>query len=123
MDVWMSDPMLNANSAVARWHESSQKFGFKFLVTQIMGYLTGGPQRYTGRPMEEAHKHLNINAQQWDSFVAGADKVFQEFGLDARTHSDLKGIIVGFKQECVVGPSEAVPPYPGLSKPGPSSAG
>ena len=23
---------------VARWHESQQKAGFKFLVTQIMGY-------------------------------------------------------------------------------------
>ncbi len=36
---------------VARWHESQQKAGFKFLVTQIMGYQTGGPQKYaTGRP-------------------------------------------------------------------------
>ena len=30
---------------VARWHESQQKAGFKFLVTQIMGYQTGGPQK------------------------------------------------------------------------------
>merc|ERR1712186_278748 len=58
----MADPALNANTKVARRHESQQKFGFKFLVTQVMGYLTGGPQRYTGRPMEEAHKHLAISS-------------------------------------------------------------
>ena len=57
----MADPKLNDNLAVSRWHESQQKFGFKFLVSQFFGYLTGGPQRYTGQPMDAAHKHLNIS--------------------------------------------------------------
>ena len=34
----MADGTLNDNAMVARWHESQQKAGFKFLVTQIMGY-------------------------------------------------------------------------------------
>merc|ERR1711959_576508 len=83
MDVWMADATLNANAAVAHWHESQQKFGFKFLVTQLLGYLTGGPQRYTGVPMDVAHKHFGITAAQWDSFTADAGRVFQEFGIDA----------------------------------------
>merc|ERR1711912_82201 len=65
METWMANPVLNGNVKVARWHESKQKSGFKFLVTQIMGYLTGGPQRYTGRPMDEAHKHLAITPAEW----------------------------------------------------------
>jgi hypothetical protein len=44
MDAWMADPILNANDAVATWHERAQRCGFKFLVTQLMGYLCGGPQ-------------------------------------------------------------------------------
>merc|ERR1719379_317862 len=64
MDVWMEDPALNANARVAKWHESDQKFGFKFLVTQIFSYLIGGPQRYTGKPMDVAHKHLGITDGQ-----------------------------------------------------------
>merc|ERR1719401_2948057 len=79
MDAWMSDPALNANAKVAKWHDSQQKCGFKFLVTQIMGYLTGGPQRYTGRPMDEAHKHLAITGEQWSSFMADANEVFKRF--------------------------------------------
>merc|ERR550537_373514 len=61
----MADSTLNANAAVATWHERAQRCGFKFLVTQLMGFLSGGPQRYTGRSMIAAHKHLNINNAQW----------------------------------------------------------
>ena len=61
MDAWMADNLLNANPMVARWHASAQRPGFKFLVVQIVCSLTGGPQTYTGRPMDQAHKHLNIS--------------------------------------------------------------
>merc|ERR1712151_1207366 len=93
MDAWMSDPALNANAAVAKWHESQQKCGFKFLVTQLLGYLTGGPQRYTGQPMEAAHKHLAITPEQWQYFIADASRVFQEFQLDAGTQGELHSIL------------------------------
>ena len=49
MDNWMADPILNANDAVANWHEKAQRCGFKFLVTQLMGFLCGGPQVCAGR--------------------------------------------------------------------------
>ena len=35
MEAWMADPTLNGNAKVARWHESQQKPGFCFLVTQV----------------------------------------------------------------------------------------
>ena len=44
---------------LTRWHLSAQRPGFKSLVAQLMCSLTGGPQNYTGRAMDEAHKHLN----------------------------------------------------------------
>eukprot|EP00966_Prymnesium_polylepis_P208655 4834404-Prymnesium_polylepis.1 len=36
MDLWMNDKTLNDNAAVARWHESAQRPGFKFLVVGRM---------------------------------------------------------------------------------------
>jgi hemoglobin len=101
MDVWMENPQLNANAKVAKWHESAQKFGFKFLVAQLMGYLCGGPQRYTGRPMDEAHQHLNITQQEWQVFVQDADKVFTEFNLPGPVKVELLGIIARFQEQCV----------------------
>jgi len=101
MDVWMENHLLNANMKVARWHESQQKYGFKFLVAQLMGYLCGGPQRYTGRPMDEAHQHLGITAAEWQVFVADADRVFTEFKLPAPVKVELLGIIARFQDQCV----------------------
>jgi len=124
MDAWMEDPALNENAAVAKWHESQQKYGFKFLVTQLLGYLTGGPQRYTGVPMEAAHKHLAISLAQWQSFIADADSVFQDLGIDANTHAELQSILASFKDQCALGRGEVAPADPGLcrSRPRGSSA-
>ena len=44
MDRWMEDKTLNDNKLVARWHESAQRPGFKFLVVQLLCSLIGGPQ-------------------------------------------------------------------------------
>merc|ERR1719401_873915 len=117
MEAWMSDPALNANAKVAKWHESQQTCGFKFLVTQIMGYLTGGPQRYTGRPMEEAHKHLAITGEQWTAFMADAGTVFRTFKLDSATQEELCGIVSTYQSSCVLAPGETAPSDPGLLRP------
>jgi Mg-chelatase subunit ChlD/truncated hemoglobin YjbI len=116
MDVWMADTVLNKNDMVARWHQSQQKYGFKFLVTQIFGYLTGGPQRYTGQPMDVAHKHLNIRPSQWDAFMEGVDRVFREFKLDRVTQQELSAIIASFKDQVVVHDGESVPVDPALCR-------
>jgi hemoglobin len=116
MDAWMTDPALNANVSVAKWHESQQKLGFKFLVTQLLGYLTGGPQRYTGVSMESAHKHLAITSEQWNSFVADAAVVFEKLGVDPNTQSDLLAILTSFQDQCVLQRGEAAPSDPGLCR-------
>jgi hemoglobin len=122
MDMWMQDANLNANAAVAKWHESQQKFGFKFLVTQLLGYLTGGPQRYTGQAMETAHKHLGITNAQWQSFVDDASQVFDEMHVDEDSQAELHAIIANLKRQCVVKPGETVPADPGMCRARPSGS-
>merc|ERR1712048_508978 len=116
MDACMADPALNANAAVAKWHESQQKYGFKFLVTQLLGYLTGGPQRYTGQPMETAHKHLAITADQWQCFIADAGRVFVDLRMDVNTQTELHSILASFKDQCVVKQGEVAPRDPGMCR-------
>lgn len=123
MDRWMANPALNANANVAKWHESAQKFGFKFLVTQIMGYLTGGPQRYTGRSMAAAHKHLNITPAQWDTFIQDAKNVMAELEVEAGLKKELIGILQSFRTDCIVDRGETAAPDPGRPKPAPGSEG
>ena len=84
MDAWMADPTLNANDRVATWHQRAQRCGFKFLVTQLMGYLCGGPQVYTGLDMAASHKHLGISEEEWGSFMRALGGVCAEFALLCR---------------------------------------
>merc|ERR1712048_1265323 len=116
MDAWMANPALNANVAVAKWHESQQKYGFKFLVTQLLGYVTGGPQRYTGQPMETAHKHLAITVGQWQCFIADAGRVFVDLRMDVNTQTELHSILASFKDQCVLKQGEAAPSDPGMCR-------
>ena len=58
-----------------------------------MGYLLGGPQRYTGRPMAAAHKHLDIKSAEWDQFMNVFREVCGEFALPAEIQEDLAAVL------------------------------
>lgn len=41
--------------------------GHKFETTMLICQHAGGPYTYTGRSLEEAHRHLNISEEEWDA--------------------------------------------------------
>ena len=43
--------------------------GFKFLVTEMVGWGAGGPQLYSGRSMGDSHRHLMITDDEWRAFM------------------------------------------------------
>merc|ERR1719401_18683 len=117
MDKWMADALLNANQAVTTWHQKAQRCGFKFLVVQIVCNLTGGPQVYTGRPMDQAHKHLNISDNEWGRFMEIFNEVCAEFGLAPGETDDLNALMLSMEEDCVLYPGERVPRNPGPFQP------
>jgi hemoglobin len=74
IDRVMTDPRLNANPAVNEAHHKVPPPGFKYLVTEMVGWAAGGPQKYTGRPMRESHEHLNITPKEWEAFMDDFNK-------------------------------------------------
>ena len=64
----MVDPRLNANPRVDEAHHRVPPSGFKSLVTEMVCWATGGPQKYTGRSMYESHKDMKITGPEWDAF-------------------------------------------------------
>jgi hemoglobin len=59
----MVDPKLNANPLVDEAHHRVPPAGFKYLVTEMVCWATGGPQKYTGKSMAESHGDLKITAR------------------------------------------------------------
>ena len=84
--------------------------------SQVVGYLTGGPQRYTGQPMAAAHKHLGITPAEWDTFMADAALTMDALRIDAATQAELGHIFAAFRSDCIVEPGHAVPKDPKLCR-------
>ena len=108
MDTWMKNPTLNANAKVSSWTESGQRQGFKFLVTQIVCYLTGGPQKYTGQPMDVAHKHLAITRAEWDAFMADAALTMEALHIDSATQAELGALFAAFRKDVIIEPGKSL---------------
>lgn len=102
IDRIMVDPRLNANPLVDEAHHRVSKAGFKYLVTEMVGWATGGPQKYSGRSMVDSHKHLNISAQEWVAFMDDLRQTFDKFNVPAAERSELVAIVESTRGDIVV---------------------
>ena len=98
----MVDPKLNANPAVDEAHHRVSKAGFKYLVTEMVGWATGGGQQYTGRSMHESHEHLNISDEEWEVFMEDLQKTFDKFHVPQAERDEVVAIIESTKEDIVV---------------------
>ena len=103
IDRVMADGRLNANPAVNEAHHKVAPAGFKYLVTEMMGMATGGPQKYTGRSMRDSHEQLNITPKEWDAFMDDLQQTLDKFKVPALEQAELKAIVNSTYNDIVVG--------------------
>jgi len=77
----MIDPRLNANPKVDEAHHRVPPAGFKYLVTEMVCWATGGPQKHTGCSMKESHQHLMITAAEWEAFLDDLQQTLDKFAV------------------------------------------
>src|SRR5215204_5644533 len=65
IDRVMDNPRLNASPLVDEAHHRVSAAGFKYLVTELVCWASGGPQQYSGRSMGDSHRHLMITEEEW----------------------------------------------------------
>jgi hemoglobin len=105
IDRIMADPRLNANPRVAEAHHRVSPPGFKYLVTEMVCWATGGPQTYSGRAMGDAHRHLLITAGEWQAFMDDLRQTLDAFGVPPRERHELVAIVESTREAIVVAPS------------------
>jgi hemoglobin len=98
----MTNPILNANPKVNEAHHRVPPAGFKYLVTEMVCWAAGGPQKYTGKPMRESHIHLDITEAEWQAFLQDARDCFAKFNVPAQEQAELLTIIENTKQDIVL---------------------
>lgn len=102
VDRIMINPALNANPKVDEAHHRVAKAGFKYLVTEMVGWATGGPQSYTGKTMRDSHEHLEITESEWQSFLADFQATLDQFQVPADEQRELFAIVESTKNDIVV---------------------
>lgn len=103
IDRIMVDPRLNANPLVDEAHHRVPPAGFKYLVTEMVCWATGGPQTYTGKSMRDSHAHLKITAQEWDAFAEDFLATLDKFGVHGGEREELLTILGSTRGDIVLG--------------------
>jgi len=101
IDRIMVDPRLNANPRIDEAHHRVPPPGFKYLVTEMVCWATGGPQRYTGRSMAESHKHLLITRLEWEAFLDDFQHSLSKFAVPEPEQDELKAILASVRGDIV----------------------
>jgi hemoglobin len=102
IDRIMIDPRLNANPLVDEAHHRVPPAGFKYLVTEMVCWATGGPQKYTGKSMNDSHAQLKITGKEWEAFLDDFQQTLDKFNVAAEEQAELKAIVNSTRSDIVV---------------------
>jgi len=97
----MSDPRLNSNPLVDEAHHRVPPAGFKYLVTEMVCWAAGGPQKYTGKSMADSHAHLKITSKEWEAFLDDLQQTLNHFSVPAQEQAELKAIVNSTRPDIV----------------------
>ena len=83
-DAILVNPVLNANPALAAWNQNEADTrlpGLKFLRTMWIASMVGGPIKYTGQPLEQAHDRFNMTPTEFAEVGSEIVKALQAAGV------------------------------------------
>jgi hemoglobin len=98
----MVDDRLNANPRVDEAHHRVLPAEFKYLVTEMLAEAAGGPQRYSGRSMEESHRELLITPDEWRAFMDDLNRSLDKFNIPQPERSEVIAIVESTRNDIVV---------------------
>jgi hemoglobin len=102
IDRIMDDPKLNANPKVDEAHHRVSRAGFKYLVTEMVCWATGGPQTYTGKTMKDSHEDLDITEVEWQAFLDDFRQTLDKFDVPPAEQGELFAIVDSTKGDIVI---------------------
>jgi hemoglobin len=104
IDRIMVDPRLNANPRVNEAHHRVPPAGFKYLVSEMVGWASGGQQHYSGRSMLDTHRDLMITSEEWQAFMDDLQQTLDKFNVPQAEQAELVAIVESTREDIVVSP-------------------
>jgi hemoglobin len=94
--------VLNANPRIKEARDRVPKAGLKYRLTSMVCQATGGPEKYNGRSMKDAHSHLNINEKEWQAMIAEFKNSLNKFKVPPKEQGELIAIVESTKKDIVM---------------------
>jgi hemoglobin len=104
IDRIMVDPRLNANPRVDEAHHRVPPAGFKYLVSEMVGWASGGQQHYSGRSMLDSHRDLMITSEEWQAFMDDLQQTLDKFNVPQAEQAELVAIVESTREDIVISP-------------------
>ena len=70
-------------------------------VVEFFGMGSGGPQKYTGKDMREAHRAMNISGGEFLAVIDDVMNALDKNGINSETKNEVLGILYSLKDEVV----------------------
>jgi len=95
------DEVLGANPKIVAATQRVPEAGAKFQVTALVCQSTGGPQKYVGRSLKEAHHDLNISEREWQAFLGDLKKSLDKFKVPEKEQKEMLANVESKKKDIV----------------------
>ncbi len=95
------DPVFAANPHIHEAHGRFPKAVYKFNATALACQVFGGPQKYTGRTLKEAHQHLHITEKEWKALIGIFRDSMNSFNVPQSEQSEVIAILESTKGEVI----------------------
>ncbi len=105
IDRLVTNKILNRNPEIEAGRKRSPAPYLKYQVSALTCEVTGGPCKYGGKGMKEAHAQMSITEKEWDVMVSEFKKSLAKFKVPAREQQELFAVVGKTKADIVVGPT------------------
>jgi hemoglobin len=101
IDRVFANATLNANPHIYKARKEERKAGLKTQVSTLVCSVTGGPCKYIGVDMKEAHKDFHITEKEWQALMVDFRASLAKFLVPGPEQKELIGIVESTKADMV----------------------
>ena len=96
--------VFRANPRIEEAHKRFPKAVYKYNATSLACMVMGGPQKYTGRSVKDAHKDLQVTEREWQELIRIFRESMNSFNVSPKEQGEIVAILEGAKGDVVVSP-------------------
>ena len=102
VDEFIADPVIMANPNTRERKPGEGVPGLKYHLTSIICEASGGPCKYVGPTLREAHEGLNVSETEWERMGELFSSTLARHNVGEREQQELFAILGPTKDDIVV---------------------